>query len=188
MSKSFDFLNSKINIDTLRFLADNAGIANENKVNLVKHIISGTGYSRKGVYDALKKLISVDLVLYRQIGKSKVYELNNENPVIKQFKVLKTVIELGFLTEKLREKTKKIILYGSASRGDDGPGSDIDLAIIADEVEHEGIKDDIQKIKLKKKISAEFFTPFKFVELEKNDRIYYLEIDRGIVLWEEHGE
>ena len=102
--------------------------------------------------------------------------------------MLKTVIELNPFIEKLEESTKKIILYGSASRGEDRPESDIDLAILANDQEHDGIKDEISKFKSKKKINAELFTPVKFMELEKKDRVYYLEVDRGIVLWEEQGE
>ena len=37
MGVNFDFLNSRVNIDILRFLADNSGKSgNENDVNLVK--------------------------------------------------------------------------------------------------------------------------------------------------------
>ena len=189
MGVSFDFLNSRVKTDILKFLADNSGKSgNEKDINLVKRIISGTGYSRKGVHDALLELTGVDLITYRQIGKSKVYEINNDSRVIKQFKVLKTVIELNPLSEKLEESTKKIILYGSAARGEDRPESDIDLGILADTLDHDRIKDEISRFKSKKKINAELFTPVKFMELEKKDRVYYMEIDRGIILWEEKGE
>lgn len=189
MSVSFDFLNSKVNTDVLRFLADNSGKSGDEKdITLVKRIISGTGYSRKGIHDALKELTSGKLITYRQIGKSKVYKINNDNRVIRQFKVLKTVIELNPLIEKLEENARKIILYGSASRGEDRPESDIDLAILAESLDHDGIKGEISRFKSKKKINAELFTPVKFLELEKKDRVYYLEVDRGIILWEEQGE
>ena len=189
MGVNFDFLNSRVNTDILRFLVDNSGKSGDEKdVNLAKRIISGTGYSRKGVHDALKELNRGNLITYRQIGKSKVYEINNDNRVIKQFKALKTVIELNPLIEKLQKGAKKIILYGSASRGEDRPESDIDLAILAEELDRDGIKDEISKFKSKKKINAELFTPVKFMELEKKDRVYYLEVDRGIVLWEEQSE
>lgn len=189
MSIKFDFLNSKINIDILRFLTDNQGkFDNKKDFPLTKNIISGTGYSRKGVHNALKKLIKEELITYRQIGKSKVYEINNENVIIKQFKILKAVIELEPLIEKLKKITKKIILYGSVSRGEDNSKSDIDLVILADELDHDNIKEKINKFKSKKKINAQIFTPSKFMEIEKKDRIFYLEVDRGIILWEEQSD
>jgi predicted nucleotidyltransferase len=189
MGIGFDFLNSKVNTDILRFLADNSGKSdNEKDINLVKRIISGTGHSRKGVHDALLELRAGNLITYSQIGKSKVYEINNDSRVIKQFKVLKTVIELNPLIEKLEENTKKIILYGSASRGEDRPDSDIDLTILDNDLDRDEIKDEISKFKSKKKINAVLFTPTRFIELKMKDMVYYLEVDRGIVLWEEQSD
>ena len=191
MDKQFDFLNSKVNVDILNFLADNAGRSDnidEGSINLIKHIVKKTGYSRKGVYDALKKLEKENLVVFRKIGKSKLYKINNNNPVVKQFKVLKTVIELNLLIGKLQEYSTKIILYGSTARGDDVFGSDIDLLILGEKINQEDIKRETDKFKLKKIINAELLTPFEYEALKKKNPVYYSETDGGIILWEDINE
>lgn len=189
MGTGIGLLNSKVTIGILAFLAENSGIKSRGmEVNLAKHIESGTGYSRKGVHDALKKLSKAGYVTFRQVGRSKVYELNTGHPVVRQFKTMKNIIELTPLAEKLKTRAAKVILYGSCSRGEDTADSDIDLAITAQEQEHEAIKGIVASFKSARKINSAVFSPFKFVELEKKDKIYYAEIDRGIVLWEGMNE
>jgi len=192
MSINFDFLSSKVNIDIIRFLADKEGKFNKEEdkkdITLAKHIVQETGYSRKGIYDALKKLSEKKMVKYMQVGKSKVYSINSDHPVIKQFKVLKAVIELHPLIDRICEFSKKIILYGSTSRGEDIAESDIDLAVISENIEHEDVRQIINKFKSKRKINAEIISPFNFEGLKRKNQVYYLEIDRGIILWEEKGE
>jgi predicted nucleotidyltransferase len=45
-------------------------------------------------------------------------------------KVLKTVLSLSGLIRKIKKQTRKVILYGSTSRGEDTKDSDIDLFMV----------------------------------------------------------
>ena len=88
----------------------------------------------------------------------------------------------------MRAHADKIILYGSTARGEDTPDSDIDLLIIRDKLEKDETAKELKKVKLKKKINAEQFTPYEYEELKKKDPVYHAETDRGIVLWEKKDE
>ncbi len=184
MNDTFDLLTSSVSKGVLVFLTEN----HDKDKNVAKRIVAETGFSRKGVHDALKKLTASRLVLYRQIGRSKVYEINSSQPVIRQFKVLRNIIQIIPLVDKLKKFTGRIILYGSCSRGEDTAESDIDLAVITEVLDHEEVKSILASFRSKRKINAGIFTRLKYLELERKDIVYYREIDRGISLWEGKNE
>ncbi len=178
-------LSSGVVLDILVFLADNEG---KEDLALLKDMVIGTQHSRKGVYNSLRTMEKQKLIKHRKIGKSKLYSLNSINPFVKQFKVLKTVSELGRFIELAGTYADKIIMYGSASRGEEISSSDIDVAIIATRELHEELNERIGKVRTKKKLSIQMFSPFELEELSSKDPVYYSEINRGITLWEEMHE
>ena len=105
----------------LSYLAINPG-----KEFLGSEIQQATALSRGGVYIALRKLIKQKLVCRIQKGKFNVYSIAHNNPIIRQFKLLMNTIFLTDVISKLEPLSKKIILYGSAARGEDNANSDID--------------------------------------------------------------
>ncbi|MFW6210734.1 MAG: nucleotidyltransferase domain-containing protein [bacterium] len=178
-------LYSDVVLDILAFLADNDG---KEDAALLKDIVSGTKHSRKGVYNSLQVMEKQKLIKQRKIGRSKLYYLNTVNPFVRQFKVLKTVSELNRFVELICTLAGKIIIFGSASRGEEIITSDIDIAVIASKEMHEEISEKASKVKTKKKLSIQMFSSFEFEELKSKDPVYHSEIDRGIILWEEMNE
>ena len=118
-----------------------------------------------------------DAVIVMRIGMTQVRN------AIKQFKVLKNVLALRPLVSKLKPLSKKIILYGSTSRGENDPTSDIDLFILSQEPE--AAKKAIASIKTKQKIQCVIKTPSDLADFIGKEKTYYAEVDRGITLWNE---
>lgn len=150
---------------------------------LSSEIQKATSISRAGVYFALKALIKEGLISKRKKGKIIFYSIIYNDSSIKQFKVLQNVLMLRPLVLKLKPSSKKVVLYGSASRGENDPSSDIDLFILSKEPDE--TKKVISSIKLKQKMQAVIKTPSELAGFRKDEKAYYNEVERGIVLWEE---
>ena len=177
MSGKFDLLNTSNSLKVLSFIAGHPG---ENL--LAKEIQKATGISGMGVYLALKELEAISYVEADKKGKSFTYRLNHKNPQVKQFKTLKNVMDLSLIVEKLKEYSGKIILFGSAARGEDGADSDYDLFITTED--KESAEEALKKFKSGRKIQAKFAGAVELADIKKNDAVFYNEVMRGITLWE----
>ena len=171
----FNVTNSQKALD---FLASNPG-----KDFFSSEIQKATSISRAGVYFALKELTKEGLVSKRKKGKIIFYSIIYNDSAIKQFKVLQNVLMLRLLVSKLKPLSKKIVLYGSASRGENDSASDIDLFILSKEPDE--TKKIIALIKSKQKIQTVIKAPSELADFKKDEKIYCNEVERGIVLWEE---
>ncbi|UCG68452.1 MAG: nucleotidyltransferase domain-containing protein, partial [Thermoplasmata archaeon] len=100
----------------------------------VREISANTGGSVGGCYKALKKLYDMNLVEKEKSGRNLYFNINNENPSIKYFKIFINIQGLNEIVKSIASKCNKIILYGSCSTGEDTIKSDIDLLIITENV------------------------------------------------------
>lgn len=173
-----DIFSATNSLKIVSFLAENAG-----KEFLGSEIQKATKLSRAGVYIALRELIKQKLVSKTQRGKFLVYYVVYDDAVIRQFKVLRNVLLLEPVIARLKPLSKKIILYGSASRGEDSPDSDMDLFMLSKDTE--ATKEILSSIKIKRKIQAVVKSPSELADLREKEKLFYGEVDRGIVLWEE---
>ncbi len=173
-----DIFGATNSLKILSFLAENSG-----KEFLGREIQKATKLSRAGVYIALRELIKGKSVSKTQRGKFLVYSVVYEDPVIRQFKVLKNVLLLEPVIARLKPLSKKIILYGSASRGEDLPNSDIDLFVLSKDAE--ATKEILSSVRIKRKIQAVVKSPSEVADLKEKEKVFYGEVDRGIVLWQE---
>jgi predicted nucleotidyltransferase len=146
-------------------------------------ILKATALSRVGIYLALRQLMKQNLVNKQKRGQYVTYTVAHANPVVKQFKVMSNIMLLQPTLERLQVHAKKVVLFGSTSRGEDYPDSDIDLFILSQDPE--GVADTISKIKLKRKLQAIVKTPSDFADFAEKNPTFSKEIERGIVLWEE---
>ena len=162
----------------LSYLVENPG-----KEFLGSEIQKATSLSRAGIYIALHELIKQKMVSKTRRGKFLFYSLFYDEPVIKQFKVLKNILLLQAIVTKLKPLSKKIILYGSTSRGEDMADSDIDLFILS--ADPPKTKKLLSTIKKKRNIQAVIKSPTEFSDFKEEEKIFYEEMNRGITLWEE---
>ena len=178
MKKTIDIFGATNSLKVLSYLAEHPG-----KEFLGSEIQKAISISRAGVYIAFGELIRQNLVSKVKKGNQLFYSIIYDDSAIKQFKILKNVLVLRPLVSKLRSLSKKIILYGSTSRGENDPSSDIDLFILSNEPE--ATKKAIASIKTKQKIQSVIKTPSEVASFRDKERVYYSEVDRGITLWEE---
>jgi predicted nucleotidyltransferase len=85
------------------------------------------------VQEALKDLAQLGLVTTETVGRAGVHSINEAHVAVKPLRALlsplaslKTVIG-----EIVGDQVKAVIVFGSIARGEPGPDSDIDLAVIA---------------------------------------------------------
>lgn len=162
----------------LDFLAQNLG-----KSFFDKEVAQKTKLSRGATNKALRDLAKSELVVREKRGRMKFYRANMTNPLLKEFKVLRNEIQLYPLLKKLKKASEKIILFGSASRGENYKDSDIDLLVLTHDKEE--ARKIIKKSKLKP-LQLIIKTPTEFITLEKKESTFYQEIIRGITLWERY--
>ncbi len=110
------------------------------------------------------------------------YQINLKNSEVKRFKIASMLEQLNPLLPKLKEFSKKIILFGSGNRGDQTWNSDIDLFILSNEKEE--LKSIIAKSKPDMPIKAIIKTKSEWSEMEINEPELYYEIKNGITLYE----
>ncbi len=149
---------------------------------LESEIQKSTKVSKSGVNYALRELITTDFLFRTKRGKAFFYTLNHKNLIIKQLKVIETITQINDLLKKIKPLASKIILFGSSSRGENTPDSDIDLLIISRNKDL--MLKQIKKYRSKRKIQSIIYTNLSFMEKKKTDSIFYEQVNKGIVLWE----
>jgi predicted nucleotidyltransferase len=153
----------------------------------VREIAARTGSSVGGCHKALKKLHDMNLVKKEKSGRNLYFNINNENPSIRYFKIFVNIQEVNDAISSIASKCNKIILYGSCSTGQDTIKSDIDLFIIT-----ENVKEIKQKLKNtiigKRQLKPIIILPHEFIKLKDRDRAFYNEINKGITLWRRSNE
>lgn len=163
------------------FLLDHSG----EKLYL-SQIAKSSGASVSTCHQVLERKTGENLLVREKLGNLSIYFVDPNNALNRQLKVVRTLELLNPLIEKLKDFTKKIILFGSTAEGTDTPESDIDLFILTSE------KDEVQEIisgaKTGRKIQAIIKNFLEFVEMKEKDQFFYEEINKGRVLWEENNE
>ena len=168
-------------LKVLSFLADNPG-----REYLSSEILGSTSMSRAGVYLALQELVGKGLADKIERGRFHLYSADHAHPLVKQFKVLKNTVILEPLLSRLRPETIKVILFGSASRGEDSSSGDIDIFILTRDPET--IRELITSFSIGRKIQPIIIAPTQLFDFREKNTVFWGEIDRGIVLWEEQDE
>jgi len=146
-----------------------------------KEIAEKLNVSLGGTHNALKYLVKEKIIEQEQKGNMKFYCINEENPLVKQFKITSAIEKLSLLIKKIKDDCINIILFGSASRGEQTVDSDIDLFVLTHNPE--AVKSKISKIKSKLIINPIIKTPNQWSELEIKEQEFYNEVKQGIKLF-----
>jgi len=146
-----------------------------------KEIAEKLNISLGGTHNALKYLVKEKIIKTEQRGNMKFYQIDDENPLVKQLKTTLIVEKLSPFVNRIKQNCKEIILFGSAARGEQTANSDIDLFILTHNPED--IKKGIVKYKRKIVISPVIKTPNQWSELEVKEPEFYNEVKKGIKLF-----
>lgn len=143
------------------------------------------GLSIGSVYEILKEFNDAGFVKGIKIGRSTIYEPVRNNPVIKHFRIFDNLLFLTNLVEQLKGITRKVILFGSCSRGEDTLESDIDLFLLADEDMQSNAREIISGFSSEREIKPIIVDSMELMYMQNNDKVFYEEIQNGFVLWSE---
>ena len=146
-----------------------------------KEIAEKLRISLGGTHNALKYLAKEKIVKTEQKGNMKFYQIEEENPLVKQLKTTTVIEQLMPLVNRIKNDSEKIILFGSASRGEQTADSDIDLFVLTHNPEI--IKKNIAKLKRRIPINPVIKTPNQWGELEIKEPEFYNEVKQGIKLF-----
>jgi predicted nucleotidyltransferase len=165
-------------LKVLSFLAKNPG-----QEFLSSEIQHATSISRAGAYLALQDLLRKRLIIRTEKGRFHLYTVNYENPTVRQFKVLLNTLLLEPIISKMQPLAVRIILFGSASRGEDIYSSDMDLFILSKDPEK--TKELCSSFKSDRRIQPIILSPAEMPDFRDSEKTFFDEIEKGIVLWEE---
>ena len=129
---------------------------------IVRSVHSGTG----AVERELSRLQRSGLVSVERIGNQKHYRANHQSPIFEELQslVLKTVALTEPLKKSLQPYSDNIdaaFVFGSVAKGTDTARSDIDLAVIGDELDYSELYTATQNAEniLGRKVSPIFLSP-----------------------------
>lgn len=143
-----------------------------------RQIAEESGISTGSANSILKGFEKAGIVKKSRAGRMLFYQRNDENPMVRQLKVVMTLNGIMPAIDKLSPLARRIILFGSCAQGTNTESSDIDLFILSSE------KPQLRRIlDAFPKIQAIILSPQEYAELERKDRPLYERINRGIELY-----
>ncbi|MCL2471038.1 MAG: nucleotidyltransferase domain-containing protein [Propionibacteriaceae bacterium] len=101
-----------------------------------RHVASmvGAKHSLWAVQSALKELVAIGLVVAETYGRSTVHQLNGQHAFVPPLREFARPLEvLSRVVQEANQGAQAVILFGSLARGEAGPASDVDLAVLAPE-------------------------------------------------------
>ncbi len=127
----------------------------------------------------LKLLLKAEFIKVEIVGLNKIYELNRENVVVKQLKILDNLLILSDIKTLCDKHEIEIYLYGSTARGEDRESSDIDLLIIG-KISKEQIFSDIVSIskKIEREIKFNILSPLEWSKMSRRDIAFYERVEK----------
>ena len=128
-------LNNETKVKVLRFLYSNDIEWSGRRIGREIQISPAT------CHKALQELYSEGILLFRNVGKTHLYQFNHDNYVAKELlhplfkkeeRLLKVISRLlrDEFSEKVRGRIVSIALFGSVEKREDRPDSDIDLLVL----------------------------------------------------------
>ena len=187
MVRKSEHMFEKVNMTPLAMTALTYLSRSPDKQFYVREIAALIEGSLGGSHKVLKSLHEMNLINKQKSGRNLYYTINQMNPSVKYFKIFINIQESNEAIKDIFHKCKKIVLYGSCSKGEDTIESDIDLFIITENVKE--IKGILKNINIDgRQLKPVIMLPHEFIKLKSKDRAFYNEVNKGIVLWRDTNE
>jgi predicted nucleotidyltransferase len=170
-----------LGLSLLAYLARSPG-----KELYVRELAKIVGGSASGSSKALDELYRSGLVEKRKAGRNVYYGINQDHPAVQHFKIFANIMDLNETIRALKENSRKIVLFGSCSTGEDTMESDIDLMVISEDLS--GAREILKKARTDRKLRPIVISPRELLMLKEKDPAFYGEINKGIILWREKNE
>ena len=124
-------------------------------------------------------LVKNNLLKETSFGRTRIYSLNRENPLVKQIKLMDNLALLSEIKKILLDYDLRIYVYGSVARGEDVENSDVDILIVG-KLKKSDIIQKINKISenMGKKIKIEVFSQLEWAQMAKKDPAFYERVEK----------
>lgn len=159
-------------------------VANPDKAFYSREVSKKIKTSLGATSNALRLLEKNNILTSEKKGKTSLYTLKLPNEYLERFKILNTLLTIEPLIEKLKNTSRRIILYGSYATGTFASDSDLDIFIISEKREEALKAIDGFKASIASEIKPVIKKQIEWMQLEKNDPEFFNEINQGITLWE----
>lgn len=132
----------------------------------------------------LRSFANLGLLLSEKQGRMLFYRANMNNAVVRQLKILFTLLQLDNLIRQTKPFSDRIILFGSSAEGTDVKDSDIDLILLTDNKSQ--LTDVVYKFNTKshRRIAPIILNAHGFSKLRREDTALFDRISRGMILWQ----
>jgi len=164
-------------------------LKNPDKNFYTKELSRTTGMGSGTVNIFLRNLHKDEILKKEIVGNVHLYTLNDELSIVKQLKIMNTMLEFEKLNlvNKLVNKDEtvtSIVLYGSHANGENDSKSDLDILIFSKNKKLDNTIINQLEAKLDKTISIITLTLPEWNKLKQNDKIFYESIlQNHIVLY-----
>ena len=142
-----------------------------------KEIAQKTGVSKSAVNLVIKQLVKDKWLDLTEKGRLNLYQANIDSAKVRSYKKNLTINKLDKLSSHLKDKAEKVILFGSASMGEDSMISDLDLMIVSNQ------KLETKKIRKLMPVDRQGQVIIKstaeFTDLRDKNKAFYQAIIRG---------
>lgn len=172
-----EFLYNQTPLKILSFISIGAG-----RLFSAREICFETKSSKGSVNQTLRILTELDILFREKKGNVLLYKLNNDNFVLKQFKIFENLFSLQQLIKEIKLYCYQIVLFGSCAEGLNSGESDCDLFI---KTNYKNIvKGIINKYDTDFKIQSIIQNPLEIASARKKDAVFFEQVRKGITLWE----
>jgi predicted nucleotidyltransferase len=138
------------------------------------------------VQEALKDLAGLGLVTTETVGRAGVHRINEEHVAIGPLRTLLSPVALlkGVLQDIVGDEVRSVVVFGSVGRGEPGPDSDIDLAVIAEAGWDDRARiEDTVRARMGRACDVLAFTPTEFTRLAaEGEPVVAAILSDGVVL------
>jgi len=149
-----------------------------------RELVRRLGIGLGSASEYLRMLEKEELVMKSERGKLSIYRANMENPLLRELKVVFTLMEIDEMVKDLMNFSEKIILFGSCANGEDIKESDIDLLILSENKKQVNELIDEHQRKISRKISPIIVNDTEFRTLRDEDKPFYSQIKKGMLIYE----
>ena len=84
---------------------------------------------------ALSELVDDGLVVDASVGRTRLYAVDPSDPVVRHLKIARTLLKTREALKPVVTVVDSAVLFGSASKGEDGASSDVDILVVTMDTE-----------------------------------------------------
>ncbi len=151
-----------------------------------KEIVEQAGVKKSSANSALRQLSSSGILEKRKIGRNSIYKADGKNNTIRGIKILQNITLISPLVERLKPNSQKVIIFGSRAQGTDTAESDIDIFVQSNNPA--AVRKIVDSSELKNRIQLIVKQPKEMLAINDEKPLFFEEINKGKVLWENYGE